>query len=352
MVMMPGSCGRPSGLAISGAWSSPRSAGVSLGPAGLVVASEAAWAGADTAAVAPASIRAISAPTATVSPSLTSCSVSTPPTGEGTSTVTLSVSKLAIGSSSATASPGCFNHWASVPSVIDSPSVGTWTSVATLVPLFRRVSDCGAAMAERCRNQGRLLGRMPLGEPCRGRSTGVAARILRPYVPVTRIGEAGFEQIFDEAPRAVVLRLFLRPTQAFEVGHCLQPLQQRLRREGIELLHANDLDAEVAGFVARFHQLKGELARAQDKPPRFALSRRVKVGNNATEVAGADEVGLCRNRIFVPKKRLRSHQDQGLAKVAQHLPPEDVEIIGRRGAVCDLQIVLRAKLQIAFEPRR
>ena len=45
---------------------------------------------------------AITAPTATVSPTLTSCSPITPATGEGTSTATLSVSRLAIGSSAST----------------------------------------------------------------------------------------------------------------------------------------------------------------------------------------------------------------------------------------------------------
>ncbi len=46
-----------------------------------------------------------------------------------------------------------------------------------------------------------------------------------------------------------------------------------------------------------------------------------------------------------------SHQDQGLRKSRNICRREDVEIIGRRGAVRDLQIVLRAQLQIAFEPR-
>jgi hypothetical protein len=36
---------------------------------------------------------------------------SVPATGDGTSTLTLSVSRLAIGSSAATASPGFFSHW-------------------------------------------------------------------------------------------------------------------------------------------------------------------------------------------------------------------------------------------------
>jgi hypothetical protein len=43
--------------------------------------------------------------------------------GDGTSTATLSVSRLAIGSSAFTASPGFFQPFAEVASVIDSPSV-------------------------------------------------------------------------------------------------------------------------------------------------------------------------------------------------------------------------------------
>ena len=46
------------------------------------------------------------------------------------------------------------------------------------------------------------------------------------------------------------------------------------------------------------------------------------------------------------------HQDQRLPEVAPHLPPEDVKIIGRRGAIGDLEVVLGAELQIALEPRR
>jgi hypothetical protein len=69
----------------------------------------------------------------TVSPTLTACWPIVPATGDGTSTETLSVSSAAIGSSAATGSPGCFSHSPSVASVIDSPSVGTRTSVAILL---------------------------------------------------------------------------------------------------------------------------------------------------------------------------------------------------------------------------
>jgi hypothetical protein len=68
-----------------------------------------------------------------VSPSFTSRSPSTPATGAGTSIATLSVSRLTMGSSSATVSPGFLSHWPTVASVTDSPSVGTLTSVAMML---------------------------------------------------------------------------------------------------------------------------------------------------------------------------------------------------------------------------
>src|SRR6185312_10185643 len=78
---------------------------------------------ADTA-TAPSLIWPSNAPTATVSPSFTTISPSTPAAGAGTSSVTLSVSSSTSGSSTATASPGFLNHLPTVASVTDSPSVG------------------------------------------------------------------------------------------------------------------------------------------------------------------------------------------------------------------------------------
>src|SRR5208283_4012132 len=88
------------------------------------------------AAPAPSLIAPRSAPTATVSPSLTATSVSTPAAGAGTSIVTLSVSSSTNGSSTATTSPGCLNHLPIVASVTDSPSAGTRISAIALF-LFR-----------------------------------------------------------------------------------------------------------------------------------------------------------------------------------------------------------------------
>jgi hypothetical protein len=67
--------------------------------------------------------------------------------------------------------------------------------------------------------------------------------------------------------------------------------------------------------------------------------------------AGA-ELGQGRDHPLVTEQRFRRHQDEGLAELAMELAPQNVKVIGGRGAVCDLPIVLGAELEIAFEPRR
>ena len=64
-------------------------------------------------------------PTFTVSPSFTAILPNTPFVGEGTSTLTLSVSSSTSGSSADTFSPWDFSHFETVASVTDSPRVGT-----------------------------------------------------------------------------------------------------------------------------------------------------------------------------------------------------------------------------------
>src|SRR6185503_867016 len=95
--------------------------------------------------------------------------------------------------------------------------------------------------------------------------------------------------------RAVVLRLLLSPYEVLKLRHRLQPLDQRLGREGIKLLDPHDLDAEVAGFIPRFHQLVTELARAKDDAAGLAFRRRVEVGDDAAEMALAGEIGSARD---------------------------------------------------------
>ncbi len=109
--------------------------------AGSTLASSFATAGfALTTAPSPSPIMPSNASTSTVSPVSTVISARTPAAGDGSSIVTLSVSSSTRGSSTATASPACLNHWITSASVTDSPSVGTRISVLIISCRFLSVS--------------------------------------------------------------------------------------------------------------------------------------------------------------------------------------------------------------------
>src|SRR6516165_7236117 len=80
-------------------------------------------------------------PTLTLSPSFRAIWVNFPATGEGTSTVTLSVSRTTSGSSTFAASPSFLFHLLTTASVIDSPSCGTVISTAMAFPSRKRFLD-------------------------------------------------------------------------------------------------------------------------------------------------------------------------------------------------------------------
>src|SRR5689334_14830907 len=95
--------------------------------------------GAPAAGAAPAptsvSILATTVWTATVCPSVTRISASTPAAGEGISASTLSVEISKIGSSRFTVSPTCLIQRDKVPSAMDSPIWGMITSILAMVGL-------------------------------------------------------------------------------------------------------------------------------------------------------------------------------------------------------------------------
>src|ERR1019366_1210356 len=103
-------------------------AAVGVVAAGVVAAGVVAV-GVTAAAVALSSINARIWPLVTVAPSTSLISLSTPATGAGTSSTTLSVSKSTKFSSRATASPGRLRQATSVAWATDSGSCGTRTSI-------------------------------------------------------------------------------------------------------------------------------------------------------------------------------------------------------------------------------
>jgi hypothetical protein len=80
-----------------------------------------------------------------VAPSSARTSLNFPETGAGTSTSTLSVVTSTMVSPTATLSPGCLTHRATVPSVTDSPIAGNVTSTAAPAPFPLGASGAAAS---------------------------------------------------------------------------------------------------------------------------------------------------------------------------------------------------------------
>ena len=51
----------------------------------------------------------------------------------------------------------------------------------------------------------------------------------------------------------------------------------------------------------------------------------------------------------MPEERFRRHDDQRSAKIPLHLSPQGMKVLGRRRQVADLDVVLGAEREIAFE---
>src|SRR5499427_4993400 len=182
------------------------------------------------------------APTATVSPSLAAISDKTPAAGAGTSIVTLSVSSSTSGSSTATASPGCLNHFPIVASITDSPSVGTRMSVMRQFPgqSGARVGSRRRARARsalfQCIVEERLQLRKVLGQEAgRGRSGGGPADVARPARCAADLIEYPFDIRLDEMPAAHVAGFFLTPHD-FSLLESTEFLHSSLHWKWIQLL--------------------------------------------------------------------------------------------------------------------
>jgi hypothetical protein len=127
-----------------------------------------------------------------------------------------------------------------------------------------------------------------------------------------------------------------------------------LRRERIELLHADDDHVVVElPLVARLEEIVIDFARAEhDALDRIVRPDAAAVEQYAVERRAGAEIGELRNRELVAQQRFRRHHDERLSDLPPHLPPQHVEIICRRRAVDHLHVLFGAELEIALEPRR
>src|SRR4029079_5672842 len=214
------------------------------------------------AAQAPSLIWPSSAPTATVSPFFTATSDNTPAAGAGTSSVTLSVSSSTNGSSTATASPGCLNHFPTVASVTDSPRVGTRMSAMSRLPshslcLATIANHLPQRLVEEVLELRQMLRHLPDCSRCRCRATCVA----HGAVLGSDLVEDPLQENIDEEPGAHIARLFLAPDHL----RLLEPGKLRdqcLGREWIKLLDPQDINVIDAAFLAFLVEVVIDLARA------------------------------------------------------------------------------------------
>src|SRR5579884_392768 len=288
-------------------------------------------------------MRPNTAPIGTSAPSGARISDKTPAAGAGSSSVALSVSSSASGSSRATVSPGRLSQRATVASVTDSPRFGTLISVAMM-----ELPSGGDGFC----NKLRLFVQVSLEQPGGRRGGFETPDKARPFGRDGEPRKDPLDPLRDKVPGAHVARLFLAPHD-LGPGIAQEDLAERGEREGIELLDPHQGDTPLAGFGARLQQVEIDLAGAQDDAADLVVGRKLLgFADDAMKAAARPQFGERGGHLLDAQQRFRSHQHQRLAEIAAHLAPQGMEVIGGGRQIADLQIVLGAQLQIAFEPRR
>ena len=122
-------------------------------------------------------------------------------------------------------------------------------------------------------------------------------------------------------------------------------------RKRILLLDPDDRDVVDLHFPAIREQLVVDLARAREHAPHALRGELVHLADHVLEAA-VGQVLERRHRFLVPEQALRAHHDQRFPVLAEHLPPQHVEHLRRRGRHAHLHVVLRAQLQEALGTRR
>src|SRR5690606_3839676 len=279
-------------------------------------AGAAAGAGAGAAALASVSMRARTSPEVTVLPSPLTISESTPETGAGTSSTTLSVSTSIRISSACTASPGCFFQLSRVASDTDSESCGTRTSVMAMMilPFCLYLREVGLLDQREALQLGRerlldqcpllflVLGQVADRRRSRGRAAGVAELLAVAHVLV--------QVMLHVEPRPLVLRLVLHPDQFLGVGVFLQFGLEGLVGEGVELFDAQDGHVLAALLIACVDQIVVDLAGAHLHALHLGRDDvRAGFADHGLEGAGG-QVFQGRSGVLVAQQRLGREQDQ------------------------------------------
>ncbi len=176
-----------------------------------------------------------------------------------------------------------------------------------------------------------------LAEPVAG--LGDAAAIdARERQPVEQLAAEAGQQ---EPPGAHVLRLFLHPVDRRAVGYGASAALQLVHRQRIELLDAARSPRPGASSSSRsLGQLVIDLAASRAARARRSGRSGSTSGITVWKLPVAQFVER-RDRLRMPQQALGGHHHQRLAPRPQHLPPQAVEVLRRRGRVDDLNVVVR-----------
>src|SRR5574337_379264 len=290
----------PPGALLS-AFGCPALAGAGVLASGFDASCGASLAG---AAAAPSSMIAMTCSPFTVSPTSCLISFSTPSTGEGTSSTTLSVSRSTRFSSRATASPAFLCQLAMVASETDSGRTGTLSSMdmTTLgVGVLAREREVQRGGLPGRAVHGDLLGRMIRadrtdqglfdqrdlfgdvgvvvsgGRRRRARTTRVRKAVFRPG--------ARLQVMPDLEPGPLVHRFLLAPDHLPGQGIPVQLGRHFGARERIQLLDAGDGDVRQLAFFGVFQQVVIDLARAQHQALDLLRRQLAMLGDHQLEAA-------------------------------------------------------------------
>src|SRR5258706_14799818 len=278
--------------------------------------------------------------------------ISTPSTGEGSSSTTLSVSMSIRFSSRLTASPCFLCQESSVASATDSESCGTLTSTSMLSPLpagaLHRHDDVVCDRRERGLDQLLLLLGVQRQIADRRRRRGLAHRVAE-HLLRTHVAQ---QIVLDAMPRALVAGFLLAPEHLVRVRVAIDLLLEIVVRERVELRDAPDGDVLDALLLAVGHQVEEHLAGAEDDALHLRrLDRLVPVSIDRLEFA-LRELRQRRHRLLVPQQALRREDDERLAVRADHLPAQQEEHLHRRRGDAYLDVVVGAQLQKALRAAR
>src|SRR5438270_9501932 len=155
------------------------------------------------------------------------------------------------------------------------------------------------------------------------------------------------ETVADGAERSHVLRLLLHPDELAQARVAAQQIRRLLHRERIQLLEARDRNALRLAAPLVAGDVVVDLARAQDETRR-ALAVGRGVVEERPERAGREVVER-RRRLLQPQQALRRHHDERARSRVEGLPAEEMEVLRRRRAIGDADVLLRRQLQEALE---